>query len=82
MKYSKSFASRVKDHLLNSNVSERGKRGDAKTAKPMRRYAKSRALRFAECAARKDRNVERSSRGMFFSVSDLLSKTRRRPIPT
>lgn len=75
------FKDRLRAHLLVATEPARNASRGKHPGKP-KRYSQSRAFRFALVRARKDRNVDRSSHGMFHSVADLLSGTRRRQIPT
>jgi len=64
------FRERVREHLINCVLPPEPRR-DSKCAKSRKKYSKSRALRFAECAARKDCNVYRSSHGKYQSVTSM-----------
>ncbi len=74
---SKTFRTRLSEKLADAKESNRNASRGKHPGGP-KKYSTSRAYRFALVRARKDRNVDRSSKGMFHSVADLVSGTRRR----
>lgn len=64
------YKARLSHHLMHDNTSTT-EGGGGKDAKRHRKRTKSRPYRFAACAARKDTNVFRSSRGKYGTCESL-----------